>query len=71
MRLGYRELREVFEEAPRVVPIVEVEGQAGGISRFSFDDDGLRSAYEMALHGPKPKEQPPGDPDKYGDDLPR
>lgn len=51
----------------------EVEGRivvtrpAGGIARYPDDDSGLRAAYTMALDGPRPKEQPSGDAEKYGD----
>lgn len=67
VRLGQHEVREVGEEAPRVIPYLEVERPAGGISHYAFDDAGLRRAYVMALFGPAPKEQPSGDPDRYGD----
>lgn len=40
---------------------------AGGVSREKLDDGGLRRAYAMALDGPLPKQQPSGDPAKFGD----
>lgn len=49
---------------------IEVERPAGGIARYPDDDSGLRSAYEMALNGPKSKQQPSGDPTMFGDDPP-
>lgn len=66
--MAQTEVREFMVDTPKVIPHVEVERPAGGISRHSFDDAGLRRAYVMALFGPAPKAQPSGDPDKYGAD---
>lgn len=70
--LEQSEHRAVGEESPTVVPYVEVtRPQApGGVSRFGFDDDGLRAAYTHALYGPKPHPQPSGDGSKFGEDPP-
>lgn len=43
--------------------------RAGGKARYRFDTE-IRRAYEMALSGPRPKQQPSGDGSKFGDDPP-
>ena len=40
----------------------------GGRARYTEDE--IRRAYEMALNGPRPKQQPSGDGSKFGDDPP-
>lgn len=62
--------KQVGLEGEEVEGRVEVERPAGGTARYPDDDSGLRSAYEMALNGPPPKQQPSGDPEKFGDDPP-
>lgn len=42
---------------------------AGGVARYRLDRE-LHAAYAMAFRGPAPREQPTGDPAKYGDDPP-
>lgn len=42
---------------------------AGGVAPYRLDTE-IRAAYSMALNGPPPAEQPPGDPAEYGDDPP-
>lgn len=46
-----------------------VEGFNGAVTTIG-DDTQLERAYELALLGPRRKEQPPGDPAKFGDDPP-
>jgi hypothetical protein len=48
--------------------LIEVERPAKG--RSGFTEDELSRAYEMALNGPRPKQQPSGDPGKYGEEAP-
>jgi hypothetical protein len=45
-----------------------VTRSAGGVSRFRESE--LHRAYEMALNGPRSKEQPSSDGSKFGDDPP-
>jgi hypothetical protein len=52
----------------RVVEVIEVQRDAGGKRRFPRED--VRGAYDLALNGPKAKEQPSGDPAEYGDEAP-
>jgi hypothetical protein len=40
----------------------------GGETRYTEDE--IRRAYEMALNGPRPKQQPSGDGSKFGDGPP-
>lgn len=42
---------------------------SGGVSRYRLDTE-IRSAYSMALHGPRPKEQPRGNGERFGEDAP-
>ncbi len=48
---------------------VLVTRPAGGVARYRLDTE-LRSAYAMALRGPEPRKQPPGDPTLFGGDAP-
>jgi hypothetical protein len=41
---------------------------SGGKVRYYEEE--IHRAYEMALNGPRPKQQPSGDPAKFGDDPP-
>lgn len=52
-----------------IVRLVVKRGHGGSI-RFADSDTEIRRAYEMALNGPKPKQQPSGDGSRFGDDPP-